>query len=59
MINKIYLPRVVTIRLKDKIKIRGLMKKESLLFHIILKEGITWFTLALGRKLYEITLQKL
>ena len=34
--NKINLPRIVTIKLRDKI-----------LFHIMLKQGITWFTLAL------------
>ena len=44
--NKINLPRVTTIKLKDKIKIRCLIKKEPLLFHIMLKQGITWFTLA-------------
>ena len=31
--NKINLPRVVTVTLKDKIKIRCLMRKEHLLFH--------------------------
>ena len=48
--SKINLPKVVTIKLniKDKIKIRCLMKKESLLFHIMLKQGITWFILASG-----------
>ena len=46
--NKINLPRVVTIKLQDKIKIICLMKKEPLLFHLMLKEGITWFTLATG-----------
>ena len=46
--NQINLPRVVTIKLKDKIKIRCLMKKEPLLFHILLKQGTTWFTLASG-----------
>ena len=46
--NKINLPRVVTIELQDKIKIRCLMKKELLLFHLMLKQGIMWFTLALG-----------
>ena len=45
--NKINLPKVVTIRLKDKIKLRCLIKKEPLLFHIMLKQGITWSTLAL------------
>ena len=44
--NKINLPKIVTIKLRDKIKIRCLMKKEPLLFHIMLKQEITWFTLA-------------
>ena len=58
--NKINLPRGVTIKLKDKIKIRCLMKKEHLLFHIMVKQGIPWFTLACAhRRLYEITPQKL
>ena len=46
--NQINLPKVVTIKLKDKIKIRCLMKKELLLFDIMLKQGITWFTLTTG-----------
>ena len=46
--NKINLPRAVTIKLQDKIKIRCLMKNEPLLFHIMLKQGIIWFTLATG-----------
>ena len=46
--NKINLPRVVTIKLQDKIKIRQLMKREPLLFHLMLNQGITWFTLATG-----------
>ena len=46
--NKINLPRVVTIKLLDKIKIICLMKKEPLLFHLMLKQGITWFTLVTG-----------
>ena len=44
--NKVNLPRVVMIKLQDKIKIRCLMRKEHLFFHLILKQGITWFTLA-------------
>ena len=44
--NKINLPRVVTIKLQDKIKVRCLMKREPLLFHPMLKQGITWYTLA-------------
>ena len=46
--NKINLPRVVTIKLQDKIKVRCLMKREPVLFHLMLKQGITWFTLAAG-----------
>ena len=46
--NKINLPRVVTIKLQDKIKIKCLMKKEPLLLHLMLKQGITWLTLAAG-----------
>ena len=38
--NIINLPIVVTIKLEDKIKIRQLMKREPLLFHLMLKQGI-------------------
>ena len=34
------------IKLKDKFKIRHMMKKEPLFLHIMLKHGITLFTLA-------------
>ena len=43
---KINLPRIVMIKLKDKIKIRCMMKREPLLFHVMLEQGIMWFTLA-------------
>ena len=46
--DKIDLPRVVIIKLQDKIKVRQLMNKEPLLFHLMLKQGIMWFTLATG-----------
>ena len=46
--NKINLTRVVTIKLQDKIKVRHLMKREPLLFLLMLKQGITLFTLAAG-----------
>ena len=46
--NQINLPRVVTIKLQDKIKVSHLMKREPLLFHLMLTQGITWFTLAPG-----------
>ena len=35
--NKIDLPRVVIIKLQDKIKVRRLMDREPLLFHLMLK----------------------
>ena len=44
--NKINLPRGVTIKLQDKIKVRHLISREPFLFHLMLKQGITWFTLA-------------
>ena len=46
--NNINLPRIVTIKLQDKIKIWQLMKREHLLFHCMLKQGTIWFTLATG-----------
>ena len=46
--NKINLPRVVTIKLQDKIKVRCLMKRQPLLFQLMLRQGITCFTLAAG-----------
>ena len=42
--NKINLPRVVTIKLQDKIKVRHLMNRQLLLFHLMLKQGIMWYT---------------
>ena len=39
--KKINLPRVVTIKLQDKIEIGHLMKTEPLLFNLMLKQGIT------------------
>ena len=44
--NKVNFPGFVTIKLRDKFKIRCMMKKKPLLFHVMLKQGITWFTLA-------------
>ena len=39
--DKIDLPIVVIIKLQDKIKVRQLMNREPLLFHLMLKQGIT------------------
>ena len=39
--NKVNLPKSVTIKYKDKLKIRNIMKRELKLFHIMLKQGFT------------------
>ena len=44
--NKIDLPKVAIIKLQDKIKVRRFMNREPLLFHLMLKQGIMWLTLA-------------
>ena len=44
--NKINLPKSVTITFRDTFKIRHMMKREPLLFHIMLRQGFNWFTLA-------------
>ena len=44
--NRVYLPKSVTIKFRDKFEIRYMMEREPLLFHIMLKQGINWFTLA-------------
>ena len=43
--NKINFPRIVVVRLHDKTKVRRLMNREPLLFHVMIKQGIMWFTL--------------
>ena len=39
--NKINLPTFVMIKFRDKFKIQCMMKREPLLFHIMLKQGFT------------------
>ena len=43
--NKINLPASVFIWLKDKFKIRHIIKQEPLLFYVTLKQGMNWFPL--------------
>ena len=43
--KKIELPRIGAIRIWDKIKVRRLINRELLLFHVMIRQGITWFTL--------------
>ena len=42
---QIKLLTLVTIPLKDKFKVRRILKRSLLLFHFILKQGIAWFPL--------------
>ena len=44
--NKINLSKSVTIRFRDKFKIRHMIEREPLLFHIMLRQGFNWFILA-------------
>ena len=44
--NNINLPKSVMIKVEDKFKIRFMMKREPLLFHIMLRQGFNWFTVA-------------
>ena len=43
--NRIELPRIVAVRIRDKIKVRRLMNRDPLIFHVMTRQGITWFNL--------------
>ena len=43
--NKIELPKIVKIKMWEKIKVRRLMNRELLIFHVMIRQGITWFNL--------------
>ena len=43
--NKIELPKIVAIKIWDKIKVRRLMNRQPLNFHVMIRQGITWFNL--------------
>ena len=42
--NDINLPTSVVIPLRDKFRARKLLRRQPLLFHAMLKQGKTWFT---------------
>ena len=42
----ISLPKSITIKLWDKLKVRHMMGSHLILFHLMLKQGFNWFTLA-------------
>ena len=41
----IQMPRSVKVLLRDKYKLRTLMEKHSLLLHVMLRQGTSWFAL--------------
>ena len=43
--NEIELPQLVMIKMQDKIRVRRIMNKEIENFHIMIKQGITWYNL--------------
>ena len=43
--NKIDLPKIVTIKMQDKIRVRRMINKEPLNFHMMVRQGITWYNL--------------
>ena len=43
--NKIDLPKIVAIKMQDKIRVRRLMNREPLNLHVIIRQGITWYNL--------------
>ena len=43
--NKIELPKIVAIKIPDKIIVRTLMNRQPLNFHMMIRQGITWFNL--------------
>ena len=43
--NKIELSKIVTVKTLDKIKVRRLMNREPIIFHVMIRQGLTWFNL--------------
>ena len=41
--NEIKLPQLVTIKMRDKIRIRRMMSKDMRNSHVMVKQGITWY----------------
>ena len=46
--NKIELPKIVAIKIWDKNKVRRLINRQPLNFHVMRRHGITWFNLETG-----------
>ena len=47
--NKIDLPKIVTIKMQDKIRVRRMMNREPLNLHMMIRQGITWYNLETER----------
>ena len=43
--NEIKLPKLVTIKIQDKVRIRRMMSREMQNFHMMVKQGMTWYNL--------------
>ena len=43
--NKIDLPKIIMIKMQDKIRVRRMINQEPLNFHVMIKQGITWYSL--------------
>ena len=43
--NEIDLPKIITIKMQDKITVRRMINKETQNFHIMIKQGIKWYNL--------------
>ena len=43
--NEIDLPKIIMIKMQDKIIVRRILNKETQNFHIMIKQGITWYNL--------------
>ena len=43
--NKIDLPKIITIKMQDKIRVRRMINQEPLNFHMMIRQGITWYNL--------------
>ena len=43
--NEIDLPKIITIKMQDKIRVRRMINKETENFHLMTKQRITWYNL--------------
>ena len=49
----INLPKLITVKLWHKFKVRHMMGSQPILFHLMLKQGFNWFTLTQEEKEIE------